>query len=413
MHLRSWLVICVIGAVGLTRAEGLPFREETQKVPLGRLFANLEKRLKQNTNDFQAAYGLARLHAMAYATNVTEVDATKEDKPVFGYQLSDSGIPRAVPFFSSAEARRNGRAHLTNAIALYDRAIVLLKNPTNFNEHQWLVLPLELGRAWCLDQAGDRQKAIDAYRRTLKLAWKIEVTGSFDMQQWVKDVWNDVRSGTNPVHGRNRGSLGPGVCFSEETIGYLLKLLDPVIDADEIARLKADKKTLAAMGRAVSPILVGLDPAATFQDLVDPCAAVTFDLDGSGLPRKWGWITPKAAWLVYDSDGTGCISSALQMFGAVTFWIFWQDGYCALESLDEDGDRMLRGSELEGLALWQDNNQDGICDLGEVRSVQSLGIIAISCRSSAHETGIQWNRAGVTFTNGSSLATYDWLAPAR
>jgi hypothetical protein len=51
--------------------------------------------------------------------------------------------------------------------------------------------------------------------------------------------------------------------------------------------------------------------------LTNPNARVAFDLDGSGLPRKWGWITPKAAWLVYDPAGEGRITSGLQMFGNV------------------------------------------------------------------------------------------------
>ena len=81
-----------------------------------------------------------------------------------------------------------------------------------------------------------------------------------------------------------RHSLGPGVCYSEEIIGYMLKLLDPVKDATEISELKGKQKTLTGMGRAITPILVPLTKGAQLSDLVDANAAVTFDLDGSGLP---------------------------------------------------------------------------------------------------------------------------------
>ena len=228
----------------------------------------------------------------------------------------------------------------------------------------------------------------------------------------MKDVWNDVQAGRNPVHSRRRSHLGPGVCFSEETIGYLLRLLDPAQDAKEIAQLKQNQKLLSTMGRAITPIVVPLQNDAAFADLVNPTANVTFDLDGSGLSRKWGWITPKAAWLVYDWDGRGKITSALQMFGNATFWIFWENGYAALASLDADGDGVLRGPELRGLALWQDRNKNGLSDPGEVRPVQSFGITAISCTGRNFAGDTKWNPLGIAFSDGEVRPTYDWIAPS-
>jgi tetratricopeptide (TPR) repeat protein len=351
---------------------------QIEKVPIARLFTNLESRLAKNTNSFEAAYNLARLHSMAYSTNLITVDVDKKDgDPHYYYFGSDSGVPRTVQVFKTPEDKSRALKHLTNAISLYERSLALLKRSTNAST--WYILPTQLGLAWCLDQSGQREKALDAYRKTLRVAWKKEVTGDFNFTEWAKGAWSEVKSGQNPIHAQRRGSIGPGVCFSDETIGYLLKLLDPVKDAKEIAQLKNDKQTLLSMGRAVTPILIPLEPKLEFDDLVDPTAGVVFDLDGSGLPRKWGWLTPKAAWLVYDSDDSGNITSALQMFGSVTFWFFWEDGYAALSSLDDNGDGALSGAELCHLALWQDSNSNGISDPGEVRSVQSFGIESISC----------------------------------
>jgi len=100
----------------------------------------------------------------------------------------------------------------------------------------------------------------------------------------------------------------------------------------------------------------------------------------------------------------------LQMFGSVTFWIFWQDGYEALGALDDNGDGVLTGSELNGLALWNDANGNGLSDPGEVLPVQAFGITRLSCTSHIHGSGIPWNPAGVTFSDGSSRPTYDWIA---
>ena len=275
-----------------------------------------------------------------------------------------------------------------------------------------MILPTELGLAWCLDQAGRRTEAIHAYQKGLKFAWKLEVTGDFNIEEWVKGVWSDLRSGRNPLHLQRRGFIGPGVCYSEEIIGYLLKLLDPVKDAKEIAGLKRDQQTLLTMGRAITPILVPLAPGACLAELVDTNAQVTFDLDGSGLARKWAWITPKAAWLIYDPDGRDQVTSGLQMFGNVTFWIFWRDGYEALSALDDNGDGVLSGTELKGLALWNDTNGNGVSEPGEVLPVEAFGITSLSCSSHRHASGMQWNPAGVTFDDGSSRPTYDWIANA-
>src|SRR4030095_11141847 len=130
---------------------------------------------------------------------------------------------------------------------LYERAIMLLKKSTNdAQSKEWLVLPLELGHAWCLDQAGRRKEALAAYRKVLELAWKQEVTGQFSIREWVEDKWDAVKAGSNPLRASSTrvGHIGPGVCFSREIIDYMLKLLDPVRDAKEIAELKERQKIL-------------------------------------------------------------------------------------------------------------------------------------------------------------------------
>jgi len=96
------------------------------------------------------------------------------------------------------------------------------------------------------------------------------------------------------------------------------------------------------MPRAITPVAVPLKDNARLEDLLNPDAMVSFDADGSGLARRWTWITSDAGWLVFNSQHRP-ITSALQLFGNVTFWLFWENGYQALRSLDDDGDGRLRG----------------------------------------------------------------------
>lgn len=385
--------------------------QELKSVPVDRVFANLERRQAQNTNDFEVTYYLARLHSMAYATNFLTVNVSTNNLPQFNPPDYDSGVPETVQAFGSPKARMIAMEHLTNSIALYQRALVLLRGSTNVESKVWMILPTQLGLAWCLDQAGRTNDALVMYRKSLKVAWKEEVTGDFNLKEWLGNVWGDLKAHRNPIHSHNNGFIGPGVCYSEEIIGYMLKLLDPVKDASEIAELKSDQTTLSKMGRAITPILVQLEPAAGFEALVDEQANVAFDLDGSGVKKNWRWLTPKAGWLVYDPERTGQIQSGLQMFGNVTFWIFWPNGYEALSSLDDNGDGVLTGAELRGLAVWKDTNGNGVCDPGEVVPLEDLGIESVSCRSLTDASGMHWNPQGVTFTNGVSRPTYDWIVP--
>ena len=66
--------------------------------------------------------------------------------------------------------------------------------------------------------------------------------------------------------------------------------------------------------------------------------------------RRWEWIRTNAAWVVHLPQG-GEVTSALQMFGSVTFWVFWENGFHALRSLDDNGDGEIAGEELRGMRV--------------------------------------------------------------
>ncbi len=407
------LLAFALGLLGPRSAKALPFTYHTHNVPLGRVLTNLQQRLAYGTNLFEITYYLARLHSITYATNLVEVPIRNGEYLPWldGYQ-DKTEVPHEVRSFEGTQMRVAAMEHLTNAITLYESALTLLKKSTNLNEAKWMILPTELGLAWCLDQSGQKQKAIVLYRRALKTAWKLEVTGEFSFKEWLSDSWSDVRSGRNPLRRHNQEALSYP-CYSGEIIGYLLQLLDPVKDASEIADLKTRQITLSKMGRVVSPILMALEPDVPFRQLTDTNVSVCFDLDGCGVQQGWAWITPKAGWLVFDPERSGRIDSALQMFGNVTFWVFWPNGYEALSALDDNQDGLLSGDELRGLAVWNDRNCDGVSDPGEVVPVEVLGIRGISCRCERDANGILWNAAGVVLSNGETRPTYDWMVPGR
>jgi hypothetical protein len=75
--------------------------------------------------------------------------------------------------------------------------------------------------------------------------------------------------------------------------------------------------------------------------------------------------------------------------------------------LDDNNDNQLTGTELNGLAVWSDIDCDGKSDAKEVRSVQELGITALSCNGRLSADGTLGSINGVTFSDGRSANTYD------
>ena len=294
------------------------------------------------------------------------------------YGFGDSHVPNNVATDAADEAARE---HLTAAAAAYRRAAA--GDPGN--------AIARLGLAWVIDQSGRKDEAIAAYREAFAVAWRQE---------------------------QGMTSLGLGqVPVAAEAAAYLLRLLDPDKDAAERAELTAASDKLMTLPRPVTPIVVPLGDADTLDALVDPAAGVSFDLDGSGQARPWGWTRPGAGWLVFDQTGAGEIRSGLQLFGNVSFWSFWRDGYQALAALDDDGDGLVDGDERRGLAIWEDRDGDGVSDPGEVTDLDALGITALSTRASADANGVLKSVGGVTFTDGRVRPTWDWVsdggAPTR
>jgi tetratricopeptide (TPR) repeat protein len=380
------LAACGLGVAAcllLTPASPAKYiRAELESVPVERLVTNLEAAVKKDPKDVQALVNLARVHGMAYAlkTDTAQVRKGKEELgPWFDYE------PKFVPFSkvekTDDEAKQKAaKDHLARAVESYKQAVKLA--PDN--------LPARLGYAWTLEQSGKKQDAVKEYRALIEDAWQKE---------------KDLKS--LPLGGHS---------IVAEASAYLIPLLDKEKDKDEIATLTERAARLNKLPRPVTPIAVPLRDGLRERDIEDRNAAVAFDADGSGLKRKWSWLTKDAGWLVYDPRGKGEVTSGLQLFGGVTFWLFWETGYDALASLDDDGDGVLKGEELKGLAIWHDANGDGVCDPGEVRPLSDYGIVSVSCRferDPSHPDRIAFSPAGVTFRDGRTRPTFDIILKPR
>jgi len=387
MKSKMWteraVCLAIVAALGLAaeRLQAMFVQPELDIVPIDRVIRNLEQRAAADPSDVQTRLNLARVHAMAWASKSEQTPVLK--KP-FGKTPAGESYFGNAPGFQGVHIQTPtdtveigvAKEHLTHAIAEYQAVLKL--DPAN-------TVAL-LGQSWCFDQAGDKAKAIAGYRRVIEAVWPQENGGQLPYQNFKPTT--------------------------VEVAGYLIPLLDPQKDATEIATLRSRMAQLADQMRTrpVTPIVIPLGRSDDLASLVDDRARVRFDADGSGLLKRWTWITRDAGWLIFDKQHRGQPSSALQLFGSVTFWLFWDNGYEAMRALDDNGDGSLAGAELDGLAVWRDLNGNGVADPGEVRSLASLGIVRLSCayeRPEDDPTMAAWSRAGVTFSNGVTRPTYD------
>jgi hypothetical protein len=161
---------------------------------------------------------------------------------------------------------------------------------------------------------------------------------------------------------------------------------------------------------AITPIIFSFEKHAGLADLLAPGSKVSFDLDGDGEARLWPWVKPTTGFLVWDPDRNGRINSGRQMFGSVSWWLFFSDGYHALDALDDNRDRRLSGSELDGISVWFDRNSNGRSEPGEVVPVQDVQVAAIAVKSAGYESNSPMNPAGISLSDGRILPTYDWIA---
>lgn len=159
----------------------------------------------------------------------------------------------------------------------------------------------------------------------------------------------------------------------------------------------------------ITPVIFGINEPSSLHDLLHDDLVVTFDLDGDGIAKQWPWVRPDTGLLVWDPDGTGKITSGRQLFGSVTWWMFFSDGYHALDALDDNRDGELAGEELRGLRVWFDRNSNGHSEQGEVIDLEEANIEAISARAITMDGDSPANPYGLRMTDGRILPTYDWV----
>jgi hypothetical protein len=373
------------------------FARSDAPVPVDRLIKNVTEYIKANPDDANGYYTLGRVHSLAYAADGNEID-------VVG---GKDGLPKFAPYQSITDAGREPKSKLTDAAREHLRKAI--ENYGRATEMDPKIALHWFGYGWVLAQAHYQQLAPTSQPTNLGKAptWRKDALKAY---QTAFDL-----AARNDLKGE--GGLRAGDAFvAHQVTLYAPRLLEEEPDSPDKAywlkkyqnfKDEFDKKPMA-----VTPIVFPLDRDRPLASLVDNDRTVTFQLAGYDDGRRWPWVKADTAILVWDPSHTGKIESGRQLFGSVTWWLFWQNGYEPLAMLDDNRDGSLAGSELAGLAVWVDRNADGVSDAGEVTPIESAGVERLLVRHQTRD-GVLQSRSGVIFRDGRSVSSYDWMPVSK
>jgi len=104
-------------------------------------------------------------------------------------------------------------------------------------------------------------------------------------------------------------------------------------------------------------------------------AGVEFDLLNTGEKVRTGWISGEDGFLAVDANGNGSIDDRSELFGGSV-----GEGFGKLASYDSNSDGWVNASDAAfgELRIWQDANENGLTENGELVTLAAAGIESLS-----------------------------------
>lgn len=184
-----------------------------------------------------------------------------------------------------------------------------------------------------------------------------------------------------------------------------------VYKAEEYAEDIA-QKTINYFKGFFSPIAIDLNGDGAIETIAASDSNVFFDTDGDGLVNEIGWISGDDGFLVYDKDEDG----AIEDFDELSFTSYVDGATTDLEGLrhfdtNQNGQFDSGDEEWSKFKIWQDSNQNGVVDDGELFTLEELGLAALNLTSDGEVVEQNGNTIhGTTsfvHTDGTTIAAFD------
>jgi len=388
---------------------------DVREIPPKRLIDNIQAYIKKRPKDAEAHYELGRVYSVLYTANRETILTAFKDFQGKRFPFSKLeywyGAPVEPGSFKETPPppKSKREEYLLLSLKSYRKALDIVGPNVNADSEDAERYPLYLlGYGWMLEQGKE-------FAETLPAPFKLD--GALrTKEEWrneALDTFRNVYTNYRPVLEPEELGLLNFILPAQEAATSIIRLLKgnnaPQALA-EVARLRYWLDSAKKLRNAVSPVIFPLNGRDTLSQLLAPRKAVRFDLMGDRTGTRWSWVNERAGILVWDPLHNGRVRSGYQLFGNVTWCMIWKHGYAPLARLDANGDGWLTGKELEGIAVWQDKNGNGVSDRGEVIPLSRLGIARISVKALQGGDGIFWNPRGIVKRDGTAIPTYDWIA---
>lgn len=186
-----------------------------------------------------------------------------------------------------------------------------------------------------------------------------------------------------------------------------------------------DNCEMQPWGYDCPPCPVGIDLQGNGFKLTGPNPPIHFDLDADGDTDHTSWTRQetKDGFLVFDRNQNGKIDDGRELFGnAAPLMLSGSVARHGYEVLDEfdlpalggNGDGFIDGEDgiFEHLQVWLDKNRDAETQDDELKSLDEIGISAISLSYYRAEEEDQWGNlfrwwSPIFFSDGTSSMSVD------
>jgi hypothetical protein len=211
--------------------------------------------------------------------------------------------------------------------------------------------------------------------------------GVKDFQVRTQTLADNLAEGTETfkLKARNRGGSASGT-------GKILDATAPITPKPPVAAPITPADPKPPVAAPITPAAPALSPEA--KAITDKGAsAIHIDIDGDGLnttnikngvkfdilnngtPINTGWGNADDGLLVFDRNGNGKIDNGSELFGGGV-----GQGFGKLAALDTNKDGILdaKDTDFGKLQVWNDRNQNGVTDPGELKSLKDVNIASLN-----------------------------------
>jgi hypothetical protein len=138
------------------------------------------------------------------------------------------------------------------------------------------------------------------------------------------------------------------------------------------------------------PLVLDLDGDGIEATAIDPASPILFDHDADGVKTATGWIKADDGIVVLDLNGNGSIDTGRELFGDNTLLSDGTraaNGFAAIAQHDGNSDGKISSQDAvySQLRIWQDANQDGTSQAGELHTLAEMGIASINVNGTASD----------------------------